>query len=187
MENGKLPTVLICGRGRAGKDSAAHFLSLVTPLPYHGSSSWVGLPVVAQALNLPLEEAWRTRHQRRREWFRILNEYRKDDPSRLIREALARGPLVVGPRSGIEVETARKEGLLDHVIWIENPRAPYDPTMEFGPELADQVVYNNGEWIDFYLALIWWLVLHAKGIPVTTTMSSSSRGPLPWETAFGKS
>src|SRR3990167_8347049 len=139
-----VPTVCFCGWGRAGKDECGLYLGEITSLVYHGSLSWVGLPVVAKALGIPEQVAWDTRHARRMEWYNILNDYRRDDPSRLIKDSLKRGEIVVGVRDRLELLTAKKEGLLTHTIWVERPDTPPDPTVTYSRQDCDMILDNNG-------------------------------------------
>lgn len=159
-----LPGVAVCGHGRAGKDTAGKFLASVTPLRYVGSLSWVGKGVVAAKLGLCEQEAWDTRHTRRREWYEILNEYRRERPARLIEDSLALGELVVGVRDGAELKAALSAGLVAHAVWVENPGVPPDPTTTYGPGDCTAVVRNDSTVEAFHGRLREWAA--AAGIPL---------------------
>ena len=152
------PTVAFCGWGRAGKDEAGMFLYQNSSMIYHGSLSWVGLPVVAARLKLPQQVAWETRHLRRMEWFEILNEYRKDDPTRLVRDSLRRGDIVVGLRSKDELLACKKQGLMTHTVWIERPGIPPDPTVTYDKGDCDHVVANDGDLPRFFEKIRQWAI-----------------------------
>lgn len=152
----KLPTVAFCGYGRAGKDEAGKYLGRVSLLRYIGSLSWVGKAVVARKLGLCEQEAWETRHQRRKEWFDILNDYRKGDPTQLVRDSLLLGEIVVGIRNDVELYTARATGLVTHAVWIERPGTPVDPTTEYGPEACDLTILNDSTIEAFQGRLLEW-------------------------------
>lgn len=138
-----LPRLAIVGRGRCGKDTAGDFLKDHYNLRFVGGCSWAGKEYVAERLGISVEEAWATRHLRRMEWYNILNEYRKDDWARLIRRVFETSDFVCGIRDGEELRAAREEGLLDLIVWVERAQAPFDPTLQFGPEDCDVVITNH--------------------------------------------
>lgn len=139
-----LPNVAICGYGRVGKDTVGKILRRKTPLKYSGSLSWVGLPYMAKRLGVCEQEAWEERHENRELWKQYLDEYREGDPSKLIRESLERGQLVVGVRDVAELKAARAEGLLDHIIWVHKEGTPVDSTVTYTASDCDMVFCNNG-------------------------------------------
>jgi hypothetical protein len=137
--------VAFCGYGRAGKDESAKILARLTGLRYGGSLSWAGLPHMAQVLGLCPQEAWDTRHTRREEWKAHLDFYRKDDPSRLVRDLLGYADIVVGVRAGIELHHARHvDKLIDHAVWVHRPGTPADTTVTYTESDCDEVLVNAG-------------------------------------------
>lgn len=153
-------TVCFSGWGRAGKDEAGMFLGQNSDLVYHGSLSWVGLQIVAKKLRLPQQVAWETRHNRRMEWFEILNDYRKDDPTKLVRDSLRSGEIVVGLRSKEELEASKAAGLLTHVIWVERPGTPQDPTVTYNKDDCDHVIANDADLPRFFEKIRKWAIEH---------------------------
>lgn len=149
---GWIPTLALCGHGRCGKDSAAEWLRDNTLLTFKGGCSWTALPYVAGRLGISTEEAWATRHDNRMEWYHICNEYRKDDPSRLIRDVLKHSDLVCGIRDRKELVDAKEKGLIDLIIWIDRD-VPCDPTVTYTIDDADIVIRNNGDLDSFYKKL----------------------------------
>lgn len=136
------PVVMFAGYGRAGKDEAAKIYARLTGVRYTGSLSWVGLPHVAAVLGLCEQEAWETRHARREEWKRLLDEYRADNPARLIAASLRRGPIVVGVRDRTELLAARARRLVRHVVWVERAGTPVDPTVTYTAADCTRVLVN---------------------------------------------
>jgi hypothetical protein len=146
--------IALLGYGRAGKDTAAGWLGLFTPLRYVGSTSMVACPMIAESLGISVEEAWATRHQHRGFWYSRCNEYRKDDPTKLARKSLEYGDLVVGLRDKVELQACKDAGLFDLTIWVANCRVPYDSTVTFTAEDCDVILENNTGYAQFYERLM---------------------------------
>jgi len=136
--------ILLVGYGRAGKDEGLSYLAALTRLRNAGCTSVYLAKYVARELGISESEAYKTRHQRRDEWYRIGNQLRENDPGILLREALANGPLTGGVRDLEEIIEARRCNLVDLIVWVENVRAPTDTTVKFGPEHCDVIIQNNG-------------------------------------------
>lgn len=133
----------IVGPGRSGKDHAAEHLASISTLFYSGySTSAVILPWAADWLGVSAAEAWETRHADRELWKAIGDELRREDAARLARKTLEVSDICVGIRDRVEMEAVRYEGLVDLVLWIDRD-VPPDPTMGYGPEMADVVVMNR--------------------------------------------
>ena len=156
-----MPTVLIVGHGRSGKDEAGMFLHELG-IPYGGSCSWAALPLMAKALNLPEQIAWERRHQMRELWFYHCDRFRDEakDPLVLVRRALALGNVVTGCRNAKEIVLARDSGVFNHVLWIERPGIPVDPTVKFDSSVATEIIRNVGSLADFHYSLIEWCRSH---------------------------
>jgi hypothetical protein len=136
-----------------GKDEAAQWFAKNTILRYWGATSEVILPHAAKRLGISRERAWETRHECRGIWRAIGDEIRKDDPAALARETLIAGDICVGVRARVEMEAVISEELVDFVLWIDNPGVPKDETLEFGRELADAVIPNDGTLQRFHTRL----------------------------------
>ena len=106
--------------------------------------SWHMLDFMAEKLNLPPQVAWDTRHDRRMEWRRLLDEWREGDQARLFRKIYDKYDVCSGCRSRVEFEAAQAEGLIDCTIYIKRD-VPKDPTFELKQKHADFVVNNNGK------------------------------------------
>lgn len=136
-------TVAFCGHGRSGKDTAGEFLSQMTPLRYTGSLSWAGLPYMAERLGRCQMSAWDNRHKDRERWKQYLDEFRGDDPTKLIKMSLKLGEVVVGIRDKSELLAAKAAGLISHFVWIARD-VPEDPTVTFTKADCDWVITNDG-------------------------------------------
>jgi len=137
------PAIAILGMGRAGKDTAGEFLSARFGLAPCRSSSLNALPFVATMIGLPDDVAYRERHEHREFWINACNALRADDLTRLARWCLGACDLAVGLRGKGEFAAVMREGVCALSVWIENPRAPNDVTVEFTRGDCDVVVDND--------------------------------------------
>ncbi len=144
------PVVAFLGMGRAGKDTAAEYFCVKTGLHYAGSSSSMVLPIIADSIGIPPEQAWAERHQHRQFWIDWCHAFRHDDPALLVRMALGAGDVVVGVRGRIELHTVQQERLIDYSVWVDNPDVPVDPTVEFVEADCDFSIPNHGAYTDLY-------------------------------------
>ena len=163
--------IAIVGPGRSGKDEIADWLKTHTTLRYWGSCSQVILPYAAAEQGIGEAEAWATRHANRDLWFRIGNRLRTGDHAALARKTLENGDICVGVRARAEMQSVIDEGLVDLVLWVSRRGTPDDPTLEFGPELADIVIGNHWGLSELHgrlakLAKSWGVLAHAGMRPV---------------------
>jgi hypothetical protein len=141
-----MKTVLFCGHGRAGKDTACEMLAAATTLRNAGTTSKYLAEYVAAKLGLPVGEAYARRHETdemRVFWYDAGNELRAAGPATLIRAALAHGEVTGGARDLAEVVAARSEGIVDLVVWVANDRVRPDPTVKFTERECDIVLPNH--------------------------------------------
>jgi hypothetical protein len=150
----------IVGHGRHGKDTIADWFDEWTDLVHPGSLSWflatamVGrreFPPGFDAKVLAIEvdpfsvvrRLWNRRHDDREFWKAYGTRLREREPGILIKTALGHGDMVVGCRDKAEIDYLRSENLVDLIIWVERAGFEKDPTIEFGPEVADIVILND--------------------------------------------
>jgi hypothetical protein len=148
----KNPVIALIGHSRSGKDTAAEWLRDNTILRYKGGSSYQACEYVAGKLGLSWQDAWRTRHERKDEWFKLLNEYRQDDITKLVRACLTHSDIICGVRDRDELLKCRAEGLLDLIIWVDR-QVPDDPTLTIKKEDCDIVIENNSTFASYYIKL----------------------------------
>lgn len=79
---------------------------------------------------MSVEEAYRSRHHYRRQWYEIGKKLREGNPGVLLRKCLAHGDIAAGIRDLCELEYAVDRNLVDWVLWIDRPGFD-DPTLEF--------------------------------------------------------
>ncbi len=141
-----MPTkVLLVGYGRAGKDCSGEWLHANRNCVYGGSTSLFLAKHVAPVLGQSEEQCYRERHQNRDVWYQTGRQLREKDPGCLLRTGLALGNVVAGVRDLCELRAARDQKLVDVIVWIENPRVPVDPTVEFTKEDCDLVLLNEAD------------------------------------------
>jgi len=159
--------ILVVGYGRAGKDTAAFMLEKITHLPYAGSTSWSAKELVAKKLGMHPQVAWETRHKNRELWKSICDDLRKLDQTLLIRLALASvnednglyagwSGIVTGVRDRAELFEAKMKRIFHHIIWIDRPGVPVDPTVTFKDSNCDSHVVNDGTLDQLQSGLLIW-------------------------------
>lgn len=143
---------MFVGHGRAGKDTACEYLAKITGLVNAGTTSKYLAEYVAQKQGLPVEVAYARRHESdemRTFWYNAGNELREQGPTTLIRTALKHGDITGGVRDYEEIVAARREGIVDIIVWVENNRVPKDPTVKFTERECDLVIQNNWSMEEF--------------------------------------
>lgn len=157
-------TICFVGWGRAGKDEAGAFCHEHLGLKYAGSTSWQAIPFMSEFLGRHPMHVWEQRHQHRQMWKDYLDELRRGDETLLIEMALAGGEVIAGIRGKDEVDAARAKDLFSHVVWVERPGIPRDPTVTFGPEDATDYIRNDGSLRRFHKNIVVWA--HSVCLPV---------------------
>lgn len=163
--------ILVCGPGRAGKDTALDYLASITTLRNAGSTSKYITPYAAGQLGISEAEAYRRRNESdemRERWRQLGDEYRRDDPALFVRMALRHGDMTGGCRTVEEIEAVRAEHLVDLIVWINNPRVPHDPSLKFSIEAADVIIPNHWSLPEFEQRLrrfSWFAGLPMRGEP----------------------
>lgn len=150
-----VPTLAICGMGRAGKDTAGEYIDAITQgeISYPGSASWRGIRLIAHMVGVTPEEAYRDRHQHRDFMIKAFHAIRGYDYPLLVRMCLGAGDMVVGVRGKLELEEIKRENIINLAIWIDNNRVSADHTVEYGPDDCDLSISNHGSLLEFYSKL----------------------------------
>lgn len=143
------PKLAIIGKSRAGKDTAGLYIGEISDLRYNGSLSKIVNPLIAKSLGISQEGSWRTRHKHPEFWRDWCNNFRKQDPLRIIRQAVQECDIIIGIRSRDEFCAACSNNLIDLTIWIENPKVPEDITLELTQDDADIIITNTATIKDF--------------------------------------
>ena len=144
--------ILICAKARAGKDSIAEILRFHLNYTFKSSSVAASEIFLYDALkekygyDSPVE-CFEDRVNHRAEWFDLIKEYNKDDPTRLAKEILKNNDIYVGMRSNKELEACIEEGLFDLIVGVYNPNVEEEASSSFDIDIwkySDFVIPNTG-------------------------------------------
>ena len=112
--------LLIIGHGRHGKDTVAEMISSRTGLTCKSSSraalDLVVFPVIGHDYKNK-DACFEDRINRRKEWFNLITDYNKVDPSRLCKCILETSDIYIGMRSKAELEATAH--MFDWIIWVD--------------------------------------------------------------------
>jgi len=143
-------TLLILGHGRHGKDTVAEIMRDDFGLQYE-SSSWAAAESVCRpylekkGLSYPtLEACYADRHNYRELWHQAIAEYNREDPAKLARDIIRKGPVYVGMRSHREYRASKH--LFGLTIWVDAfGRQPPESKESFNIDrsVADVIIDNS--------------------------------------------
>ncbi len=142
--------LLVLGYARHGKDTFAEILAECLGLTFRSSSLFAAEKVVFPAMKELLgyrspTECFEDRASHRGTWFRLIQEFNAQDPSRLARELISTYDIYVGMRCRRELKACAK--LFDLIVWVDAAeRHPPEPPESCTVTRADAdiVVDNNG-------------------------------------------
>ena len=147
------PKLLIIGHGRHGKDTVGEILQDDHGHTFTSSSDFckefVRFYLAERGLKYAtLDDCYTDRHNYRDTWFKAIQGYNREDPTRIATEMQASGySLYVGMRSRREYKACMIAGIFDHVIWVDrSEHLPPEPpeSMELTKCYADFIIDNNG-------------------------------------------
>lgn len=149
--------ILIVGHARHGKDTLAEYFRDNYEMDFLSSSQAANEIFIFEKIKekygyVSLENCFKDRVNRRKEWFDLITEYNKDNPSRLAKEILGRCDCYIGMRSDIEFYKSIADGLFDLIIWVDaSERLPLEPieSMRINKDYADLIISNNGTLDEF--------------------------------------
>jgi len=149
--------LLIMGYGRHGKDEMVNTLEKHFDFKAESSSMAAARIFIYELLKdkygyESFEECYQDRRNHRPEWFDLITEYNRDDPSRLAREILKDNDCYVGMRNRTEVRTCVEEDVFDLIVWVDaGERVPPESSdsCEVSKEDAHIILTNNGTLEEF--------------------------------------
>lgn len=127
--------LLIVGYGRHGKDTVCELLKENWGFTFDSSSHFCARLFIFDMLKdkygyKTFDECYEDRHNHRAEWFNLICDYNKDDPSRLGRAIFDEFDIYCGLRNKDEFVAMKNEGIFDYAIWVD--RSEHQP-----PESSD--------------------------------------------------
>lgn len=157
MSKKNLPTLLIVGSARHGKDTLAEILRDEFGLTFVSSSQAAADIFLYEKLKLlygykTSEECFEDRVNHRQEWYEAICEYNKDDRARLAKGILELADCYVGMRDREEIQECMKQGLFDLIIWVDaSERLPMESENSFNIDknCADIIIENNTDFQSF--------------------------------------
>lgn len=174
MERRK-PRLLIIGHARHGKDTLAEKIRDKMGLAFTSSSIFVGeeciWPAWGRERYESFDEMFEDRVNYRKTWADLISAYNTPDKTRTATTMLNRGyDMYVGMRRMDEFVACKKEGIFDHVIWVDAcQRLPLESSEsnDMVNSLADLFCDNNGppEVMDEFVTALQ-KYLHEKGYEV---------------------
>jgi hypothetical protein len=142
--------ILLIGHARHAKDTVAELIHKHHGLTFKSSSQAAAEIFIYDALRDKYgyqtpEQCFVDRMNRREEWFNLIADYNREDPTRLCREILATNDMYVGMRSKREIDACRP--LFDLIIGVYCPFRPLEPFTSFKIdvfEMSDIIIPNAG-------------------------------------------
>jgi len=143
--------LLIIGHGRHGKDTIAAMITNHIGLTKTNSSQYACDTFIYEELKGKYgyknsEECFKDRYNHRKEWYNLIADYCKEDPSRLAKSILEKVDMYIGMRAKDQIEDALSLKLFDYIVGVYDPRKPLEGD-SFGFNLfdyADFVIPNSG-------------------------------------------
>ena len=141
--------LMIIGHSGHGKDTVASMLSQIRPYRYIPASLYVAKNIIFPQMKdkyANFIDCFEDRRNHRALWYNMIQEYTKNDSIRLIREFYQPFDIYTGCRDSVSLQKAKKEKLIDKVIWIEaSKRLPLEDesSMKISHSDADYILYNN--------------------------------------------
>lgn len=154
--------ILIIGHAQHGKDTLAELCHNLYNLKFKSSSQAAMDIFIYDVLKekygyTSKEECFADRVNRRAEWADLITNYNIPDRSKLARGILESSDIYVGMRKSEEIRACRKEGIIDYVIGVYNPRVPLESRESFDIDLwqeSDFIIPNAGEIVNMACSLL---------------------------------
>lgn len=145
--------LLIIGHARHGKDTVCEILAENYFFDFESSSRFCSKRFIFNELKDKYgykteEECYNDRHNHREEWFNLIQDYNKDDYSRLGREIFNNYSIYCGLRNKKEFEALKKSDIPFITIWVDRSlHLPPEPkeSMSLDMSMADFILDNNGD------------------------------------------
>lgn len=143
--------LLVIGMARHGKDTFCEILKRNYGVTFSSSSAHVNEKAVFPFLKEKygydtLHQCYIDRVNHRKEWFDLIQDYCKDDQSRLAHEVLETCDVYCGMRNRKEFEASKE--LFDVIVWVDRSKIledEPDTSMDLTMDDADFIIDNNND------------------------------------------
>lgn len=150
--------LLIIGYARHGKDTVCEVLREKYNYNYVSSSVFCAKMFIYDELAplygyTSIEECYDDRVNHRSEWYNLISNYCKDDPSLLGKQIFAEHDIYCGLRNIREYHAMREQNVFDLCIWVDRSKhLPPEPetSMTLSEKNADIILDNNGSLQDLF-------------------------------------
>lgn len=143
---------MIIGYGRHGKDTVCDILKTYYGYTFQSSSMFCAELFIFNTLKerygyTSVEQCYEDRHNHRSEWYNLIKDYNREDPSLLGRQLYRQYDIYCGLRNAAEFHALRNAGIFDYSIWVD--RSEHLPpessdSISVKPWMADYTIDNNG-------------------------------------------
>ena len=146
-----LPTLLIVGHGRHGKDTVCELLEKYG-YTFQSSSKFCSELFIFNDLKDKYgytneEECYADRHNHRTEWYNMIHNYCSEDLARLGRNLFSQNNIYCGLRNKREFFAMQNTGVFDYCIWVDRSmhlEEESKDSMSLEQWMADYTIDNNG-------------------------------------------
>ncbi|RUQ67309.1 hypothetical protein ELZ19_06955 [Brucella abortus] len=147
-----LPKIVVLGHGRHGKDTVCEMLRDLYGFRFTSSSRFcaerVVYPALADKYNyMDAEACYEDRANHRSEWYELIRDFNRPDPTKLGRAIFAENDVYCGLRHHTEFHALFNAGVPDLVLWVDaSDRVEPEPrsSCSVEPWMANFVIDNNG-------------------------------------------
>lgn len=148
--------ILVVSLGRFGKDTLCEIVKQKFGIEFISSSHYMLEKIVYPSLKdkygyTSEEECYEDRVNHREEWFNLIDNYNKEDYSRLAKNILTENDIYCGMRCVKQFNASRH--LFDIVIWVDAEKrlgiTEDESSMTITKDMADIIIDNNGTLEDF--------------------------------------
>lgn len=143
---------MIIGYGRHGKDTVCDIICKQYDYTFQSSSMFCAELFIYEALKekynySSIEECYADRHNHRSEWYNLISDYNREDPTLLGRNLYSKYDIYCGLRNAAEFHGLHNCGAFDYSIWVD--RSDHLPpeskdSISVQPWMADYIIDNNG-------------------------------------------
>lgn len=147
-----LPKLLVLGHGRHGKDTACEMIKELG-YTYRPTSKLLSDLFIFDYLKEThgyknSEDCYNDRHNHRSIWYKLIQDYCRDDLTRLGKQVFAQYNVYCGLRDFKQLDAMRKSQVFDYAIWVDRSSVvPQEPStsMTIHQSMCDFMIDNNAD------------------------------------------